>query len=186
MRGEAALDEAADVAAVEYATVIGDVAVDVDAEVETEVRIEAPLCRVRCCGREVTANGGGDSRCRIGVGTILFSSRAGDGGDSTTVARTGAEYSSSYVLGIMNRKAGMISSSSTSLRADETRRTGAADSGSGNARLRTEIDDSGPRDTERGGWSSARGTFAATSLDVRRCLDNGNIGIVGLLNATFG
>ena len=34
--------------------------------------------------------------------------------------------------------------------------------------------------------SSAGGTFVTTSLDAHRCLDNGNIGIVSLLNTTFG
>lgn len=168
---------------------VGDVTVEVDVEVEAVVRIELLLCCVRCCGRDVTLNDERGRRSRMGVGTILFSSGTGDGDDTATGSRAGAgDASSAYVFGIMNRKAGMISSSSTSLTSGETRRTGAMGSGEGDTKLCTGTTvDSGPRDTERGGWSTAGGGRVTTSLDIRRSLFGvGKVGIAGLLKATLG
>lgn len=79
--------------------------------------VDTLLCWVRCWGREVTLNEEGGTRCRIGVGTILFSSSSegGTGSDSVSAmdicaggeAGAGGALSS---LGIMKRKASIMSS----------------------------------------------------------------------------
>jgi hypothetical protein len=134
-RGEVFLGarEAVEVGAVEYTEFDGNVGDDVTVAVDVEeavVRTELLLGCVRCCGRDVTANDEGGRRSRMGMGTILFSPGGGDGdGDFTTDARAGES------PGIMNRKAGMISSS-TWWDSGEMSRTAAIGSGEDDTKLR--------------------------------------------------
>lgn len=126
-RGELELEptEEADVEAVVGIEKVDTDEVEMEEDLDVElvnvamvagVIVDVLLCCARCCGRDMTLKDDGGGRCRMGVGMIRLSS------GSSSAGAGGGVTSSTGDFGIMNLRAGMMSSSSTSSGSGDTTR----------------------------------------------------------------